>query len=1112
MAMVALPKAQVGADPGTTKWTKVSTPQINYSDWKIAQDSTINSFDMGPDGETIYAVGEVGRDDPDREGIYLWKSTDSGATWSDKTAKIQVGTTKKAEGLENIFTSFDLVSVAPEDSDFVAVAGYAGSTPMVVFSDDGGAKFYYLAGLSDKAGDIFSMDISTESDGVHYVAVGTDGAVLINKVPGYTSWVDTSNAVSYPGWVANQDAVTSVAFSPIFDDDETILAISTNAVGTWLQSCRWGSTKEWNAEAPPPSPAAVKIVAKTANYNTYPFTCTGIALPSDYDGSSSSLRKVFVYVDTIDSYGYLYRIDSSKIYPCPGREFGFGPDADGETLFASLAYYGTGIDGKFMLGALPTSATDCCTGVQVWRAEDVDFCCPEWNTASKKPSGQSRALVAFTPDGKKGYATTQGEGSGDESAFSVSLDGNGKYWNQLSLIDTQIDYLSDVAVNGDCNTTLLFTVNNSLGCYCDSVWFKAADLPEATEYDDVWLREWHGLLTTDEDFNGSDTPEIGLIRLAPEETERVFTVYLVDRGTNRVFYNNSSGLTNWLDRHPPESKMSAITDLAAESESIIYALGDGDNVSKSTNNGKKWATAVDTKVGTGHTIAALADGNVLVGPSSGGNRKVAYSSDGAAAFDRTAALASATGNVHVAFDTYFSVNDTIYAAADGSAGGIYRWVIDESDDWTNLKATPTLANMGGSGTTKLDVSYYGIVTELSGSGNPLTDATHGGVLYAAYTYKTGGVYYAGVARCLTPAQTACCSSESWDYLHAKLTVGTATSQQFTLEPSSLRLCGCLTPTTNTNLWAIDAQNYDYDGGKGRLWTYEDCFAKEAPKLTAIADGATVAADPCYCWNNKFTLTWERQCNACEYEIQISLDKGFTEVVRDTAYFTTADYIGRKGDGGFYEPSSGASPSLVVNNGVLNCSTTYYWRVRVHYAETNETIQSFWSSVRSFTIAAPTGAIDLTSPEDGATNVAIEGVVFTWGSVSEATGYDFTLMDASGTSVESKTGLTGTAYAYGGKLDYNTAYTWKVTAMKGANMLSESSVSTFTTASAPAAQVWTCPQCGLTFSSEAALKAHIAAAHAPAAPAGTPAWVWVVIGLGAVLVIVVIVLIFRTRRV
>jgi len=291
---------------------------------------------------------------------------------------------------------------------------------------------------------------------------------------------------------------------------------------------------------------------------------------------------------------------------------------------------------------------------------------------------------------------------------------------------------------------------------------------------------------------------------------------------------------------------------------------------------------------------------------------------------------------------------------------------------------------------------------------------------------------------------------------------------------------------------------------GRLWTYEDCFAKAGITLKSVADGAMVASDPCICANEKFVLTWERLCNACEYEFDISLDEDFTQIVRDeTDYPSTGDK--------YYKPPKGEAPSVVIGEGDIDCNTTYYWRVRAHYAETPETIASWWSDTWSFTVeAGPSVAIDLTSPDDGATEVAITAIGFTWSSVADATSYDFVLSAKADLSspVETKTGLTGTAYTYTGKLSYDTTYFWRVTAKKDAGVFSESDVSTFTTA--PAA-VWTCAQCGLTFPSEAALKAHIAEAHAPVVPV-TPAWVWVVIGLGAVLVIVVIVLIFRTRRV
>jgi len=346
---------------------------------------------------------------------------------------------------------------------------------------------------------------------------------------------------------------------------------------------------------------------------------------------------------------------------------------------------------------------------------------------------------------------------------------------------------------------------------------------------------------------------------------------------------------------------------------------------------------------------------------------------------------------------------------------------------------------------------------------------------------------------LGPATTACCDDEGWDCLVAKLTG----DEEFTREPSSLKICGCLSKDTNSELWAIDDRDYyhDYlsvgakfdDGDMGRLWTYEDCFAKVGIDLTAVGDGDTVASDPCICANDKFVLEWERLCNACEYEFDISLDEDFTQIVVDEQdYDTTVNK--------YYEPPKGEAPSVVIGEGDIDCNTTYYWRVRAHFAETDEEIASWWSDTWSFTVeAGPTVAIDLTSPDDGATNLPLTAIGFTWSSVADATSYDWVLSAKADLSspVETKTGLTGTAYTYTGTLKTSTTYFWRVTAMKDGNVFSQGDISTFTTAPAP-----------------------IPPPPAPPAPPAptTPAWVWVVIGIGAVLVITVIVLIFRTRRV
>jgi photosystem II stability/assembly factor-like uncharacterized protein len=61
-----------------------------------------------------------------------------------------------------------------------------------------------------------------------------------------------------------------------------------------------------------------------------------------------------------------------------------------------------------------------------------------WQKATKPPSGQSKTDIVIAQDGA--YAAT----SGNDSAFSTSTDG-GITWNQLSLIDTSLTTIVDLA-------------------------------------------------------------------------------------------------------------------------------------------------------------------------------------------------------------------------------------------------------------------------------------------------------------------------------------------------------------------------------------------------------------------------------------------------------------------------------------------------------------------------------------------------------------------------------------------------------------------------------------------------------------------------------------------
>jgi len=361
-----------------------------------------------------------------------------------------------------------------------------------------------------------------------------------------------------------------------------------------------------------------------------------------------------------------------------------------------------------------------------------------------------------------------------------------------------------------------------------------------------------------------------------------------------------------------------------------------------------------------------------------------------------------------------------------------------------------------------------------------------------------------VARCLNPAEEVACGEAMWDYLIQGLS---AENPEFFA--SSFKLCGCLSADTNTKLYAIDWLSWYYgevrnltwwgdpsfaysdcqdrndNSGLGRLWTYEDCYAKAGPTLMSPATGAVVDADPCYCWNDAFTLKWDRQCDACSYNLQISLDEDFTEVVSDH------DWTGKDDDDCTeidYDPPKGSAPSYVVANKALgegSCGTTYYWRVRSADAETDEIIHSPWSEVRSFTVAVgPMAQLTLTNPSNGAIGVAVSNIPFTWDAVADATGYEFSLMNAAtDAAVVSATSVSGTTYTYTGTLDYSTSYYWMVKAFKDTTSFGEATA-TFTTG---------------------------AEGVVPPEPT-TPAWVWVIIAIGAILVIVTLVLIFRTRRV
>jgi len=823
-------------------WDRVSTPSMK--DWVLAPSFSITGF--APGATALYVIG-IGYDDNDKDVgspnvPQLLKSTDEGATWKNLSDALTTEVTEQELG-----TIVSLVKVACDfgDPDFVAVALVVtkGSPDElhVFISNDGGTTFRDT-GEVDSAlttaganGDLV-FAVSSEMDDMRNIAIGgttaaEDDALLfrclaIGDVG--TGWED---ATAYDGWdndSASSIAVVAICFAPSWATDRTILVLTVPDTldNVYLQSGTWGTIEAWNNKA-----GFEKAVPIFSAPTTIPYLngVASINTPLDYSGQDAVQRYVWVNVNYLDGstpVGMIFRVKNKSVIP-------IGQQVEGTPWLSTVSYFGYISEGKAIASLLGTGEaveveadvwapvlTECCEGVLIYRNDsitDMDICCLPWDVSCKPPTGRL-VMVAFYISPDKAYAVAIGGGSCEESAWSVSFD-DGDTWNQLSLVNTWIDYLSDVAISPDCNKIMLASVNLECGCMCDSIWLKADNLPEATEYSGKWLRTWCGQFEGEDEFGVF--PERGFLRLAPEETTGD-TVYLVDHMSSIIYWNEMETLACWKKRSST-TIINNIVDLAVKDESTIYALGRNGAVAVSDDHGSapSWTEAVDSEVNQGWTIAVLGE-DVLVG---GRNGDVAYSADGGETFTELGDVAT-SGYITVAFDSYFDTNDTVYATVYETSwtdGGVYRWVIDESTVWRDLKAEPSTFDLTGSGSTtdSNKIVFTGLVLDNS-DGNPKSGADNGGFLYASYVAEIGGTAYTGMARNLRPAAELCCKEADWDYLITSK-YAEFDDALFIMMPQALKICGCLTPDSNSKLFAIgddESKWYDMSEGKyGTIWKF-----------------------------------------------------------------------------------------------------------------------------------------------------------------------------------------------------------------------------------------------------------------------------------------------------
>jgi hypothetical protein len=318
----------------------------------------------------------------------------------------------------------------------------------------------------------------------------------------------------------------------------------------------------------------------------------------------------------------------------------------------------------------------------------------------------------------------------DENAFAISRN-NGETWNQLSLIDTTIDWFNDVAVSPDCTTIYLASVNRNTGAagMCnefDSVWRStlnpnvAAPLFAVPPIGTYWERVFTHTTSGSCNVAQSDLPILRVVESCTDKKDGEIVAWAAEDAFAST--SNTGGVLAWSpdfgDYWAVVTPRDPVRDFAFESSTIVYTLSPIGLVQRLPYTGTAWSTnlpSYDTTLGYGHTIAAMPDGKVLTGGGLGSAYPASYSSNAGVLFTLLSVGLSGHGNEHVIFDVDFKNNQFIYMgddAAGGVMGTVYRNTLPSFTKW-NDNDMMSVAN-GASG-----IDWNGILVTIPGLPSPI---------------------------------------------------------------------------------------------------------------------------------------------------------------------------------------------------------------------------------------------------------------------------------------------------------------------------------------------------------------------------------------------------------
>lgn len=195
---------------------------------------------------------------------------------------------------------------------------------------------------------------------------------------------------------------------------------------------------------------------------------------------------------------------------------------------------------------------------------------------------------------------------------------------------------------------------------------------------------------------------------------------------------------------------------------------------------------------------------------------------------------------------------------------------------------------------------------------------------------------------------------------------------------------------NTNqkyYWRVRAKNADGTSAYSNVFAFTTILA--APVLASPTNNQTqVSLTP--------TLSWNAVAGATSYQVQVSTNNTFTNIVQDYTVNTTSKTISE-----------------------LNSKSIYYWRVRGFNINSNGQFSN------AFKFTTMLGKVVLNTPTNGAQGIIAASGTLKWQSLTGATSYDLlvsTNQDLSAPIININ--VATTTYNYNG-LNNNTTYYWAV---------------------------------------------------------------------------------------